>query len=298
MIESYKDIKKQVKHLMKAASVGDKLPTPKEDIVECSKLVEIEQLDLFDYKDDWKERGFKLIKRALSKIKGLIDFRHDIIYVDPNIHPAKRSFVTFHEVSHRILPWQKDLFCPHADTEYSLDPRIEQIFEVEANIGASLILFQLDRFKEELKDLQIGLGSAIKLAERFDASLHSTFRKYVEDNHQICALLILKSQNRNISDRQNFFNLWYYLQSKKFTKEYGVVDWPKFYHSGDPVYDTISKNSVKLIKCGEFTMTNLAGYKKRCRIEIYYNQFNHFVFIYPARRLRIRRKAIHVKRKI
>lgn len=297
MIESYSDIRAQIQRLLKAAGVGDKLPTPKEEIVECSKLVEIEQLNLFDYKNDWKKRGFKLIKRALSKIKGLVDFKHEIIYVDPNIHPAKRSFVTFHEVSHRILPWQKDLFCPHADTEYSLDPRIEQIFEVEANIGASLILFQIDRFKRELKDLKIGLGSAMKLAERFDASLHSTFRKYVEDNHRACTLLVLKSQNHNISNKKNFFNLWYYIQSEKFTKEYGHIDWPKFYHSGDPIYDTISTNSLKPMKHGEMTMKNLSGYKKKCRIETFYNQFNHFVLIYPIRRFVIGKKKVILRRK-
>jgi len=47
--KSTSEIKKQVKLLLKAAGVGDKLPVPKEDIVACSKLVEIGQLDLSKY---------------------------------------------------------------------------------------------------------------------------------------------------------------------------------------------------------------------------------------------------------
>ncbi len=297
MVKSYKDIRRYVRHLLKTADVGDRIPTPKKDIVECSNLVEIEQPDLFDYKKDWRKRGFKLLKRALSKIKGLIDFKHEVIYVDPDIHPARKSFVIFHEVSHRILPWHKGLYCPHADTEVTLDQSVAQILEAEANVGASLILFQLDRFKEELRDYRMGLGSAVKLAERFDASLHSTFRRYVQDNHQPCALLILKSESQNILNKRNFFMLWYHLQSDKFTEEYGQVDWPKFYHARHPIYDTISTNSLKPIKCGEIVIKNLRGEMKRYRIETFYNGFNHFVLIYPARRFVIGKKKVILKRR-
>ncbi len=292
--ESTSEIKKQVKLLLKAAGVGDKLPVPKEDIVTCSKLVEIGQLDLSKYEEDWLGKGLNILKNALSKIRGLIDFKQKVIYVDPNIHPAQKTFVTYHEVSHRILPWHEGIYNPHVDTDYSIDPRVSTGLESEANLGASLIQFQIDRFTKELKDFPLGLGSAIHLAQRYETSLHSTFRKYVEDNHKSCALLVLEVLFDGTSDNQRMLQLWYSLQSYIFTLRFGKIDWEKLYFSGHPIYDTVLSDSLERIKTGEIVLKDLLGFKKKCRIEAFYNTFNYFVLIFPIPHLPLRKKIIIV----
>lgn len=290
--QSSEEIRKQVRYLLSAAGVKDKLPTPKEDIVACAKLVEIGEIELSKYEESWLKRGGDFLKSVLTKIKGLLDFRQEIIYTNPNIHHSQKTFVTYHEVTHRILPWHEGLYNPHIDTDYSIDPRIATGLEFEANLGASLIQFQIDRFAKELKDLPIGLGSAIHLAKRYETSLHSAFRRYVEDNHKSCALLILEVLVDGTSDSQKVLQLWYHLESHKFTLEFGILDWEKLYYPGHPIYDTVLSDSLEAVKTSEIVLEDSSGFKKKCRIEAFYNTFNHFVLIYPLPRFPLRRKII------
>ncbi len=279
--ESSVEIEHHVKRLLLAAGVGEKLPTPKDDVVKCAELVEIGQLDLSLYEEGWLKKGVKHLLSALSKVRGLIDFREEILYVSRDIHPAQQVFVTYHEVTHRILPWHEGLYNPHLDDEYSIDPKLASGLEQEANIGASLIQFQIDRFARELKDLPMGLLSAKYLADRYATSLHSTFRKYVVDNNRACAMMVLKEVIMPIPEQQRLLQLWYPLQSTEFTNEFGFVDWGKFYCEGDVIYDTVFSSSLDLVKTEEIQLTDLRGVERKCRIEVFNNKFNYFVLIYP-----------------
>lgn len=242
------------------------------------------------------KKGANFFRSALAKIKGLIDFKEKIIYVNPEIHPAQKTFVTFHEVTHRALPWHEILYNPHLDTDYSIDPRVATGLEAEANFGASLIQFQIDRFAKELKDLPTGLASAKYLADRFKTSLHSTFRKYIEDNDRSCALLVLEGLIDEISDCQPVLQLWYPLQSQEFTIEFGILDWEKFYYPGHPIYDTVFSNALTLVNEGEIVLKDLRGFDKKCRIETFYNTFNYFVLIHPIPRQPSKKKIIILDR--
>ena len=51
--ENVAEIQTHVRRLLKAAGVGNKLPTPKEDIVECAKLVALGEVDLRQYAESW-----------------------------------------------------------------------------------------------------------------------------------------------------------------------------------------------------------------------------------------------------
>ena len=280
--QSSEEIKKQIKRLLAAAGIKDKLPTPKEDIVATAKLAEIGAIDLFKYKERWISKGMSFLKEALSKFKGLLDFKEKIIYVNPDIHHSQITFVTYHEVTHRILSWHEGLFNPHLDTDYSIDPWIASGLEAEANLGASLIQFQIDRFAKELTDLPLGLPSAMHLAERFDTSLHSTFRKYIDDSPRSCALLVLETLGGQTFNSQPILRLWYPLQSKAFTDEFGIIDWEKFYYAGNPIYDTAFSGSMKLVNDGEISLRDLKRFDKKCKIETFYNMFNYFVLVYPV----------------
>jgi hypothetical protein len=122
--ESTPAIKKQVQLLLNAAGVGDKLPTPITDIVQCSKLVAIDGLDLSIYEETFIKHGLGVLKQAIRKIRGFLDYQRNVYYVDPLLHKIQKKFITCHEVTHRILPWHKEILNPHHDTDITLQATI------------------------------------------------------------------------------------------------------------------------------------------------------------------------------
>lgn len=290
------EIKKQVKLLLNAAGVGDKLPTPKNDIIECAKLVAIGKLDLKQFEKKWPTKQFNTIKglltQAISKIKGLIHLKENIIYVDPNVHPSSVPFITYHEVTHKILPSHKILMNPHLDTDLTLEPEFAKGLEIEANIGAALILFQVDRFAKEIKDVPLGAANAIYFAQRYEASLHSAFRNYTEMNHRACALLILN--NRDEIFDQDCYTLKYFVTSNEFRKKFGQVDWGSCFFEEHPIYDTIVSQNTD-VRYGSIQLRDRLNFKINCKIEIFHNTYNYFVLCYPKQKPRRSKKVVLIK---
>lgn len=295
--ENVDEIKKRVRHLLRAAEVGDKLPTPKKDIIECAELVAVGKLDLEQYEESWPKEQWNAIKsifvQTFSKIKGFVHLGENIIYVDPNLHPASIPFVTYHEVTHRILPAHKILLNPHLDDDLTLDPEFARGLEIEANIGATLILFQVDRFAKEIKDYSLGLTSAILFAQRYEASFHSAFRNYVKVNHRSCALLVLNKPDE-ILDRE-CFPMKYALDSEEFHEQFGRVDWGNYFFEGHPIYDTILKQNGDQIRKGNLQLKDRLGFKVECTIEIFHNTYNYFVLCYPNQKSGKGKKLVVVK---
>jgi hypothetical protein len=295
--ENVAEIKKHIQRLLKAAGVGNRLPTPKEDIVECAKLVAVGKLDLAQYEETWPKGQWNVIKdlleRTISKIKGLVHLKENIIYVDPLLHPSSVPFVTYHEVTHKILPGHSILSNPHLDDDLTLDPEFARGLEIEANIGAALILFQVDRFAKEIRDVPLGIASAMHFAQRYEASFHSAFRHYVEVNDRPCTILVLNNPDE-IFDR-NCFPLRYSLSSKEFDQRFGVVDWGNYFFEGHAIYDTILNRRGEEIPKGNLKLKDRLGFKVECTFEVFHNFYNYFVLCYPKSQSRKGRKLVVVK---
>lgn len=138
-----------------------------------------------------EEEVFQL---AIEHTSGLLDRTNRRIYLKAGMVPGRRNFVTLHEVGHGWLPWQR-LHPTHPDGERNLDPDIsarEKKEEWEANVFAAEALFQLDRFEREARDLPFELQSAMALADRFDASVHASLRRFVERHDQRAVLLVME----------------------------------------------------------------------------------------------------------
>ena len=100
-----------------------------------------------------------------------------------------------------------------------------QVIEAEANYFASITLFQNDRFENEVKKYELGLPTVMQLSKYFGASNHATFRRYVENSKQRCALLILEQLSPKGSVVNGHFRNAFY--SKSFIENYGEVSWPE-----------------------------------------------------------------------
>lgn len=131
-----------------------------------------------------------------QKVRAILDVREKLVLINFNAHEKQQIFASVHEAGHFSLPWQKEILyiCSYWD----LDERTKKLFEREANIFAAEALFFSNLFIKEALDLPFGMNSVIYLAGRYNVSLESAGRRYVEESPYPCALLVcrpVKSDN-------------------------------------------------------------------------------------------------------
>ena len=272
---SANEIASEMQKLLRAAGVGDQVPTPKAAILACTRLVETGEIDLDQYKQSLADRFRGFFDSAISKILGLLDFHEHVIYVDPAIHASRKLFVTYHEVTHRVLPWQQPMYA--ADNEVTLDPRCRDLFEAEANFGAAEILFQGTRFDSEARDLPLTVGSALYLANRYDASAHSALRRFAERNHRPCMLFVLKETCRRDECGLRSFYVVYTVESApfvlRFGDPFGAVSFINPDHPLSPMLNSGQPGTLEVL--------DIRGLALPCSVEVFDNHHHIFLLVYP-----------------
>jgi hypothetical protein len=264
----------EVQKLLRAAEVGRQLPTPKAQILACKHLVETGELDLDEYEQSFSERASGFLYKAMKKVLGFLDRRTKRIYVDPQLHDSRKTFVTYHEVIHRIVPWQHVEYTE--DDDLTLNLSCDTLFESEANYGAAEILFQCDRFENEARDYGLSVGSALHLSEKYEASCHSSLRRFVERNHRPCLLLVLKPTTRANVDGGTSFFITHSIPSRLFILQFGDPFSGPFINP-DHELGKILNNGTQ----GEIDLSDLKGFCKPCVVECFSNQYSLFVMIHP-----------------
>jgi hypothetical protein len=285
--ESATEVTSEVKRLLRAAGIKDRLPTPKEEILACQRLVETGELDLAEYQATLAEKSLRFFHKAVSKLLGLLDRRSHIIYVDPFVHDSRKLFVTYHEVTHSILRWQRIILTQ--EDEVTLSTECENLFEAEANYGAADILFQCERLENEAKDYELSLESVLFLSRRYDASYHATLRRFVERNNRACLLMVLTPTLREHPDGKTSYYVVYSIPSIPFVNEFGE---PLDLNFVNPTHELgeILNNSGH----GEIILTDTRGFSRTCVVQTFDNRFKMFALIYP-KQAHVSRKAVHFR---
>src|SRR5207253_259458 len=134
-----------------------------------------------------RRKAGSALRRALSKVLGVLDVVARIIYIDQTLYVVKQTFLKLHETAHAVLPWLLAIYAVTEDCEKTLAPEISEGFEREANVFASDVLFQLDEFTEQANDHAFGIKVPLKLSRSFGASVYSAIRRYVSESHRACA---------------------------------------------------------------------------------------------------------------
>lgn len=282
--QSASEVTAEVRKLLRAAEIGNQLPTPKADILKCARLVEIGELDLDDFERSRADKIRGFLYRALGKIRGLLDRRTEEIYIDPQLHDSRKTFVTFHEVVHGILPWQRVQYTEDDDESLRVDCEI--LFESEANFGAAEILFQCDRFELEAREYDVSVPSALYLADRYGASCHSALRRFAERNHRPCLLLVLKPTSRANKNGGKSFLVSHAIPSPEFTAQFGRQFGDLFINPDQEL------GAVLNSKGGEIQLTDAKGFRRTCAVEPFNNQYSHFAMIYPKKTAGSRRRVL------
>ena len=279
MLESHtkKDIEKVSYDILKESKCFDKFPTPVDKIVSYSELVVNNDISLSRIHSNFLEKAGDVLTSALSKLRGILDRREKVIYLDMDLSHSKRNFVQLHEVGHEALPWQKNLH-EFMDDDVTLSEDTKEDFEVEANYFASVTLFQLDRFEHEMNKLGFGIKTPMALAKIFGASVHASLRKFVESTKNRCGLIVLE----NISPPGSFVkcSVRDYFLSSTFVAEFGNIvlpseigyKWPfvKDYYFQKRYHET-----------GKINIITIEGEEIECNYHFFNNSYNAFALFFP-----------------
>ena len=222
-LESADAITEQVTRLLRAADAGDRLPTPVDDIVAAAGLDQTDEILLTDsmIKRAPKEMR-RLLRGARRKIAGVLDRKERVIQIADVGNDGRRRFVACHEVAHDSFPWQAEL-AVLGDTSATLSPQVTALFEQEANQGAAEILFQQDLLRRMARDYPIEIATPVLLAQLFGASIHATFRRWVEGINATAIGLVLAPEV--VANGRKRYE---HLPTAKWREQFGTGGFPQF----------------------------------------------------------------------
>lgn len=200
-------VQRHADRLLRNASALGRFPTPIDDLMAAAKLtvVDDEVLNESFLRQFMKKAraGLETVKSALSKVLGLFDADERLVVLDLAVPTPRVPFIKLHEAGHGTLPHQSRVYQFIHDCAKTLDPEIKDLFEREANVFASEVLFQGDVFSAEAHKRMFGIKVPMDLAKKFGASNYSTFRRYVMTNPLACCVVVLEPL---ILDREGDFS--------------------------------------------------------------------------------------------
>jgi Zn-dependent peptidase ImmA (M78 family) len=190
------------KRLLDEAGAVGQFPTPIDTLMAAAKVtvIEDELLDesmlqrLADKARAGLAFGVNVIKSAFSKVLGLFEARDRLVILDKEVHKARKPFIKLHEAGHGSMPHQSSMYALMCDCDQTLDDDTKELFEREANVFASEVLFQGDLFQTLARDSAFGMKSAKDLALKFGASNYATFRRFVTTSHVACCLVVVEPE--------------------------------------------------------------------------------------------------------
>lgn len=292
-LASAQDLVDAVDNLLQTADVNGRLPTPVDDIIAAAELVEADDYVLSEQKIRSAPKALqRLLRSAGNKIRGVLDRRERVIHVADSVtNEARRNFIRLHETVHHVAPWQQELL--YGDTDRTLAPGINLRFEQEANQGAAELLFQLTLFERVARDFAVDITTPADLSERFGASLHATFRRWIETHEHALMGIVLTPQP--LSTDPVRFKRFEQLESHAWRRHFGGQRLPRNVSQDKlPFLEELGAPWSTGIDLEGFMWPDVNGERRELRVQSLTTPFRTFVLMWlPAREralARIRRK--------
>lgn len=281
-------IRKEVERALCEAAVLGVLPTPVDQVMRVARVREVEEDVLnpgFVAKLMGKaEKAGQTIKRAVSKIIGLFHASEGLVFIDQTLILVRKRFVRLHEAAHGFLPWQRPMYAVVEDCEMALDPDTADLFDREANVFASEVLFQLDTFRDQAEQEPFGIWTPVRLAPKFNASLYASIRQYVSKNQRACAVLILNMPE--ITAGVGFrATLRRTEKSASFTKVFGHHVWKESFTPDDDIGALVPIGQRKSSRKRQLGLNDANGVLHDCIAEAFTNTRQVFVLIHAVKTL-------------
>lgn len=278
-IETLTELRNVAAALLRKADVDERLPTPVDDIVAASGLLEDADYVLSETKiRNAPKQLRRLLRSAGRKIRGALDRRERVLHVSPAVDvPGQRQFIRCHETMHDALPWQRDLLVL-GDTSKTLAPDVELRFEQEANQGAAEILFQLDLLRSIARDYPTDRSTPVALAQMFGASIHATFRRWVEHHSGAACGMALDPEPMSVSPLT--FRRFELVESDEWRQRFGSRRFPvRLCESTHRFLVPLGLPMPGRIDT-EFTLADRAGSVNTLRVQSFTNGYRTFVLVW------------------
>lgn len=259
---------KHADRLLKEAGAVGVFPTPIDVIMAAAKVtvIEDEVLDesmlrrLADKARASLQFGVNVIKSAFSKVLGLFEAHERLVILDKNVPAPRRPFVKLHEVGHGTMPHQTKMYALMHDCDQTLDDQTKDLFEREANVFASEVMFQGGIFQQHALDSAFSLKNAMSLATQFGGSNYSTFRRYVNVNACACCLVVVEPESLIGSGGQ--YEVRRVIASTSFAAKYDPNALAASVGSGHPLKTLMPYGKQRMVAERSFSLIDRNGTAK------------------------------------
>ncbi|MCB1880515.1 MAG: hypothetical protein KDI54_10730 [Gammaproteobacteria bacterium] len=266
--------------MLEKADAFGRFPTPVSDVIGSANLTIAPEGAFGDsLLSRIRNKAGKALKRALSKVLGLLDIKGRLVFIDHTIHVVKQTFIKLHETGHAVMPWQRDIYAVVEECEKTLNPEIADLFDREANVFASEVLFQLDSFSNEAADHDFGLLTPVRLSKKYGASIYSSIRRYVSTSGTACTVLVLNPPEAKHSTGFQA-SLRRVVNSPDFEKVFGDLPWPHCFTPDDNIGAMIPVGRRRMSGPRSIDLTDLNGEKHDCLAEAFTQTHQVFILIH------------------
>jgi hypothetical protein len=281
-------VRKEAERALREAGALGVLPTPIDRIMAVARVEEVKEDVLnpgFLAKLRAKaEQAGHTVKRALTKVLGLFHATEGLVFLNQSLIAVKKRFVGLHEAGHGFLPWQRPIYAVVEDCEKALDGATAELFDREANVFASEVLFQLDVFHDMAESERFEIWTPVRLAPRFGASNYAAIRQYVSKNRRACAVVVLEMPELVPGDGYRA-TLRRAVQSAKFTELFGQYAWQEAYTPDDDIGALVPLGRRRSSGKRALALTDRNGDRHDCVAESFSTGHQVFILIHAVKTL-------------
>lgn len=284
--EQLRTVRATARTLLDKGGAWDVFPTPVDELMNAAGL-QLSTVSAFDehsmrrYIREAGQKAAGLLKSALDKVMGIFDVHADTVHIDPTLYKDKITFLKLHETGHKELPHQRGLYRWIQDCAKHLDPRTAELFEREANMFASIVLFQDDRFAKRTIDEPFGIKIPMNAAPKFGASLYASFREYVRRHHKTCAVIVLEP-TEFCASRGYHAAVRRIEPSVTFRQQFGTDRLPREITVADALFSIIPLDPRKMTKPVSFELIDLNGGRHEFVGEGFKTKYQTFLLVHQV----------------
>ena len=281
-------VREEAERALREAGALGIFPTPIPQIMAVAKVEEVREdvlnPNFVDKLRAKAEQAGQAVRRALTKVIGLFHASAGLVFISKTLVEVKKRFVSLHEAGHGFMPWQRPMYALVEDCEKALDGSTAELFDREANVFASEVLFQLDTFRDMAEAEPFEIWTPVKLARRFNASNYAAIRQYVSKSSRACAVVVLDMPEL-VAGAGYRAALRRAVQSNQFTQLFGSYGWPETYTPDDQLGALIPAGNRKSSGKRSIGLADRNGDQHDCVAESFSTGHNIFILVHAVKTL-------------